>query len=196
MIRRRLGLAVLILWAPALVVVIGLLMVEHLAPMPPPGDVDTLRAGLRQRGEDDEHRVVHVIYEPCSCTRRLWAHLLERGPRPDLTEIILYVGDEGPRVEAARAAGFRAHVLGREALRRQFALDAAPVLAVLAGDRVDYLGGYYDSPAAVHPRDREVIEASRAGRPPRGKPVFGCAVDEALAQRRDPLGLRRWTRRR
>lgn len=193
MTRAQIGMAALAVWAPATLVAVAFLMVDHIAPLPPPGDPHTLLEGLDAHLPPGSKRAVHVIYEHCTCTDRLFEHLLERGPTPEWAEAIVYVGTSQQRVRRSRSRGFQVVPLSRDALRLELALDAAPVLVIVdEAGRLAYLGGYFPTPAAVRPQDARFLEEVRRGGKPAELPVFGCAVDEALAQQRDPLGFRRW----
>lgn len=190
--RRWLGQTVLLLWAPCTLCLTAFLMVDHVAPLPPPGAPDVVAAAAAL-AVGSGPGVVHVIYESCSCTDRLVASLLEREPRKGWAEHIVYVGSEDDRMRSARRRGYLVSSISRDTLRQQWALDAAPVLVVkLAHGGIGYLGGYYRYPAAIHPLHDSLIARVAAGEQPRGLPVFGCAVAERLAQQRDPFGLRNW----
>lgn len=180
------------IWAPAALVVVALLMVNHVVAMPEPSDVERLQGAVVELlgGRLERRAVVHVIYAGCSCTDGLVAHLDERGPRPDADEVVLYVGADRERQARLAARGFRVEPLPRSALEQRFALQAAPILVVIEPDGVlTYVGGYYRYPAAVHALDQEVLASLDAGKAPEAFPIFGCAVDPALARQLDPLGL-------
>jgi len=188
--RHRLGLAALAVWAPLTPLVIATFMVDHIAPLPPLGDPCSVRRAVAARWGDSVD-VVHVIAARCSCTRGLIAHLVERGESRGRSELVLFVGPPPPGGAAIEGRGFDVEQIAREELRRDFAIDGAPVLVVRdPNGEVAYAGGYFDSPAAVHALDERILaEVQRGGRPDR-LPLFGCAVDPALADERDPLGLR------
>ena len=183
--RDRLGRAVLLIWAPLAAAVVGLLMVNHTVAMPGPEDAELVAARLAELGDS---AVVHVVAEGCSCTDRLFQHLLERGGKG---EHLVYVGSRPERVELARAAGYAVQTTDPEALARDWGLRAAPVLLV-GGGVVLYAGGYFRRPAALVPRTVEILTAVEAGEPPPGLPVFGCAVETELRRAADPLGLQGW----
>lgn len=183
--RDRLGRAVLLVWAPLAAAVVGLLMVNHTVAMPGPEDAELLNARL---AELRDGAVVHVVAEGCSCTDRLFQHLVERGGEG---EHLLYVGSRSDRVELARAAGYVVESIHPEDLARRWGLRAAPVLLV-GGRGVLYAGGYFRRPAALVPRTEEILTAIDAGEPPPGLPVFGCAVETELRRAADPLGLQDW----
>ncbi|MEN0068518.1 MAG: hypothetical protein AAGA48_40735, partial [Myxococcota bacterium] len=144
-------------WAALLTLAIGSLMVDHLAPLPPLGNPKTIAQGLTTHLGPAQARVVHVIAAGCSCTRGLLEHLHTRGPRRDRPEILLLIGapDAAPTL-AER--GFTLHTLTREELRRDLAIDGAPVLLVQAADgALTYAGGYFDVPAAIHALDEYIL---------------------------------------
>lgn len=188
--RNRIGLALLAVWMPVTTVVIATMMVDHIAPLPPLGDPDTLTRGVRERFEVVP-RAIHVIAGGCSCTEGLIAHLVERGAS-DRGETVLFVGEPPRGGEALAARGFAVDRMGRSELRERLAIDGAPVLIVPDGEGgIAYAGGYFDSPAAVRALDQQILAEVDGGRPPTRLPLFGCAVDPKLADERDPIGLRR-----
>lgn len=184
--KERLGRALLVLWAPLAAAVVGLLMVNHTVAMPGPDDAALLTARLAELG--DGRRVVHVVAEGCSCTERLFRHLLERGGEG---EHLVYVGARSDRVALARDAGYTVQTTDPEGLARRWGLRAAPVLLVGDGGLL-HAGGYFRRPAALVPRAVEILAAIDAGERPQGLPVFGCAVEAGLRRAADPLGLQGW----
>lgn len=194
MTKQSMGKVALLLWAPSTLCLVAFLMVDHVAPLPPPGDPASIRSAVANRwGDVAGPGATHVIYEQCSCTDRLFDHLLARGPRSGWHERVLYVGTESSRPASARARGFATMVVSREQLRREWAIDGAPVLVLTdAAGEVTYAGGYFRFPAALHPRDVPLMEQVADGAEPRELPVFGCAVDERIARQRDPFGFRAW----
>lgn len=190
--RQWLGVGLLAVWAPVALVVIALLMVNHVVAMPEPSDVDRLHAAVEALvgGRADRRAVVHVIYAGCSCTDGLVTHLDTRGPGADTDEVVLYVGADAERQARLAARGFRVEPLPRSELEERFALRAAPILVVLEPEgELAYVGGYYRYPAAVHALDEQILARIDGGERPEGLPIFGCAVDPALARQLDPLGL-------
>lgn len=190
--RRTLGLCLLALWTPLLTLLVAVLMVDHVAPLPPLGDRTAIRQGLARRFGDGGPVVVHLVAAGCTCTRGLLRHLDERGARPGHHEVVWFVGP--PPDEGARLAGrgYALDVIDPVTLRRDFAIEGAPVLLVRRDDgTLGYAGGYFDVPAAVHARDERILDAVAAGQRPPSLPLFGCAVDPALVARRDPTALRR-----
>jgi len=189
--RRWLGRAVLAVWVPLTTVVIASFMVDHVAPLPPLGDPGALSRGIRARFGESA-RVVHVIAAGCSCTEGLLDHLAARGARPGLGEVVVFSGTPPPRGSRLADHGFALYTLEPSELRRALAVDGAPVLVVRdRGGRVAYAGGYFDVPAAIHARDQRIIAAVERGGDPAALPLYGCAVSPALADERDPLGIRR-----
>ena len=135
--------------------------------------------------------LVHVIATDCSCAQRLTRHLLQRPRLAGTVEVLLLVGPDAAWQPLAEAAGVAIHRVDAATLQQRYGLDAAPVLVALApGGRIDYLGGYFDHPAALHPLD-ESIHARWAGGAgaPAALPVYGCAVSDSLRRSIDPLGV-------
>jgi hypothetical protein len=186
-----LGKGLVLVWAALALVGISSLGVSHMAAMPEPAKEERLvLAALALRKDPARAFQLHVIYEKCSCTERLFAHLLRRGAFPDVEEMVLFVGESTARREAVERAGFGFAILPPAQLRSRYGLEAAPVL--LAFDRagaLQYAGGYFDHPSAVKSLDEAIHADLARDRKPRQLPVFGCAVNPALQERLDPLGI-------
>lgn len=189
--KRRWWTVVLALWAAVVVALGAQLMVAHAVALPPPTQTARLQAGLRELGPAAGRQLVHVIPGRCSCTRRLLAHLARRGPRPGWHERILVADGPVGLAAAAAAAGFEVRAVTGGWLAA-LGVEGAPLLVALVDGELAWVGGHFDAPAAVHPRDQAVVTALEAGGAPRPLPVFGCAVAPALARRLDPVGLLGW----
>jgi len=189
--RSALGKGLVFAWGAVALVGISSLSVSHMAAMPDPGKEDRLvRAALSLRTDESRPFRLHVIYEKCSCTERLFAHLVERGAVPGLEETVLFVGKSEEKRLAAERAGFRFTTVAAADLEKVFTLQSAPVL--LAFDRagtLQYAGGYFDQPAAVRALDLKVYAELSRNAKPHPLPIFGCAVSPGLQKRVDPLGV-------
>ena len=182
-------LAGLVLWAGLALVAMASLGARHTAAMParhnqvaPP---DLHSAFARLQADSSQRLLVHVIATDCSCAQRLTRHLLQRPRLAGTVEVLLLVGPDATWRPLAEATGVAVHRVDAATLQQRYGLDAAPVLVALApGGRIDYIGGYFDHPAALHPLD-ESIHARwvGAGGAPAALPVYGCAVS---------ADLRRW----
>lgn len=181
----------LAIWVLLALVGIGSLAVNHSRALPGPETaVGTRLLGLRPRDAASRPFRIHVIPDGCSCTRRLLEHLLAQGPFSGNRELILFAGEQPAWARAAAARGFAWHAIGPEALARDYGIEAGPVLlAYDASGRLDYLGGYFDHPAAREPRDQALQARLLRGERPEPLPIFGCAVSPRLRRSLDPLGL-------
>ena len=177
-------------WALVSVLVVGTLMVGHTAAMPGPVSWAGTDAGLL-KVDGAPTSVVHVVPANCSCTDGLVRHLIARGKRADVSELVLFVGEPTALHRSVVEAGYRLQVMPATELNARLGLTAGPVLAVRRQGRLSYLGGYFRYPAAVRSLDESLIDDTLAGRLPDALPLFGCAVDPALLGRVDPLGLGR-----
>jgi hypothetical protein len=178
--RQRAGRAFLALWVPAVVVVFGLLMVNHTVAMPSPTRLDRIEHALLRDADPGTDHVVHVIFADCSCTDLLVDHLAARGPEPGRVEVVWFVGPKKPRHAALSAAGFPLVTLHADDLAERLDLRAAPVLLAVHDGALAYAGGYFGTPAAVRPLDVGLLDAVARGERPDPLPVFGCAMDPAL----------------
>jgi hypothetical protein len=185
------GKALLAGWIIVTLTGIASLSVSHMAAMPEPDEEALLtRAMLALRRDSTRIFLVHVIYAGCSCTDRLFAHLLERGPFPGTEEIVLFVGEDGLKRQSVERAGFAFATVSAEELAARYGLEAAPVLVAFdAAGRLRYAGGYYAHPSTLSPLDQSIHAQLAKDATPRPLPVFGCAVSARLQQAVDPLGI-------
>lgn len=210
---RRVVLILLGLWLVGGVVLGGAMLVQHLValPTPPPsnaalgaqmrrlfagGDAETNGHGHGQ-GHDhghDQWRVLHVMYRACPCSQRTIAHLTAAQRPAELDEVVVLVDDEGkPGAEDRQLAahGYRVSVITPEALRRDFDLEAAPVLVIARPDgEVVYAGGYTRHKQSDAFEDLAILSELRQREDRAALPVFGCPTSDRLARQLDPLGLR------
>jgi thioredoxin-related protein len=191
-LRRPLALALITAWAAGLLYVISTLALPHMAPMAEASRADrTIAALLALREARGRALVVHVIAAHCSCTERLFRHLVERPRFGDAEEIVLFAGVDAAKESQAARAGLRYATVTEDELAKRFALQAAPVMFVFdAGDRLRYAGGYFDHPSALRPLDEPLHTRIARGESTPPLPVYGCAVAPALRDRVDPLGIR------
>lgn len=181
------------------VVLGGAMLVQHLVALPaPPPSSASLGAQMHRlfagRGAQGKWRALHVMYRACPCSQRTIAHLTA-GPRPaELDEAVVLVDDEGKAgAEDQRLAahGYRVLVTTPEALRRDFDLEAAPVLVIARPDgEVVYAGGYTRHKQSEAFEDLTILADLRQREDRAALPVFGCPTSDRLARQLDPLGLR------
>jgi hypothetical protein len=173
------------------------LSLGHMAAMPEPHDAARLVRKMLELRRDTARQdrparafYVHVIYAGCSCTARLFAHLVSRGALPGIDEAVLFVGEDAPRRRAAERAGFAFATASAEELAGRYGIEAAPLLVAFdAAGRLAYLGGYYNHPSTVFPLDGKIHAELARGEMPKPLPVFGCAVSPRLQKSVDPLGI-------
>ncbi len=134
--------------------------------------------------------LVHVIYANCSCTERLFKHLVERRAMRGVDETILFVGDDAAKKARARGAGYRFATVTPAELATRFGLEVAPVMFAFTREgKLAYAGGYFDRPAAVVALDERIVAEVQQGTPTDPLPVYGCAVSPELQKSVDPLGI-------
>lgn len=176
----------LAVWLLGTTVAIGSLMVSHTVALPGPTRAETLLA--EARAEVGSDGLFHVVPANCSCTDALVDHLVERGAQG--TEVVAFVGPRRPRHMGLEAAGYRVRAVDPETVEAELGVVAAPVWVDLRADQVRYAGGYYGRPAAVNPLLVDIRERLDGGEAVPPLPIYGCAVDAALARQLDPLRLR------
>jgi hypothetical protein len=193
------GRLVLGLWAVGFAGVGALLMATHVVALPVPRSGDGRLQAAFANGPGvaaGKWTAVHVLYDSCGCSRRVFAHLTERRARPELIETIAYVSDgsdseaQGER-QAAETAGYRFEKVAPAELERRYRVESAPSLLVAdAQGSVRYTGGYASRMGANRFDDLEILGALRVGKPVQARPVFGCAISGRLQQALDPLGVK------
>jgi hypothetical protein len=179
-------------WAAATLYAISTLALPHMAPVAQASRADrTIAALLALREAPDRALVVHVIGAHCSCTERLFRHLLERPRFDGVEEVVLFAGEDARKQADALRAGLRYATVTDEMLVKRYALEAAPVIFEFdARGKLRYAGGYFDHPSALRPLDAELHARIARGDRVTPLPVYGCAVGAALREKVDPLGIR------
>jgi hypothetical protein len=187
----RLGKLLLAVWGALTLLGIASLSVGHIAAMPEPDDEARLaRAALQLRRDAGQAFIVHVISAGCSCTERLFTHLVERPRFAGAKEVMLFVGEDAEKQRLAEAAGVGFVTTSPEALAADYGIEAAPLLVAFdAAGRLRYAGGYYNHPSTLLPLDARIEAELAQGALPEPLPVFGCAVSSRLQKSLDPLGV-------
>jgi hypothetical protein len=195
------GAAMLTVWAAAVLVVGAALMVPHVIALPAPATKDgRLALAMRSLAGTTPGRwtALHVLYQGCGCSARVFAHLTARHARADLNEDVLFVRDaphEDADVEKsavrARGAGFGFQSVTPLELQQRYEIESVPLLVVAdTSGRIRYSGGYTEQSGAVEVKDTSIIDGVQAGRTVEPLPVFGCAVSSRMQDAIDPLGLK------
>lgn len=188
--RRWLQRAVLVVWAGAISVVCGLLLVRHLVPLPTPSRLGPGFVALRAP-QPGALVVFHVLLAECRCSAQVAERLVAR-PRPAKVEEHLVLVDDGAGTLERRFAGtsFIIHHASSRDLASRFDVSGVPLLLVVGGDgEIRYSGGYTERKQAVISRDVEIIDAVTRGETPDPLPLFGCATAEGLRRTRSPWWL-------
>jgi hypothetical protein len=191
----------LAIWALAVLVVGAALMAPHVIALPVPADGDG-RLALAMRSlpgaVPGRWTALHVLYQGCGCSARVFDRLIGRHARADLNEDVLFVRDASPAdadvektAERARAAGFHFESVTPVELQQRYAIESVPVLVVADSQgQIRYSGGYTERSGAVEVEDAAIIDGVRAGRTIEPLPVFGCAVSSRVQEAIDPLRLK------
>jgi hypothetical protein len=185
--------AALFVWFAVMLAIGATLMARHAVALPRPEvDADFTRAMSTFRTPRDAGRwmAVHVLYAECRCSQRIADHLLATTRPADVVEQVLLVG-HGAEIEARLVShGFRVTVVEPEQLAERYHVVAVPLFVVVAPDgTIRYAGGYTTRKQGPDPRDLELIAAAKTDGPLDALPIFGCPVNEQLAQTLNPLGL-------
>lgn len=189
------GLAMLgfALWGVAVTVLSSALLGAHLLTLPtPPREAAQLGAGVASlAAPDDAWILVHALSSECRCSQAVLTHLLSSERPSSVAETILLVGPVGDLEAAIRAKGFGFESLTAEALDARYAIPAVPLLVVADPTRtVRYSGGYTARKQGPLLQDLEIVADLRGGGDVAALPLFGCAVNTALRDAVDPLGVR------
>lgn len=168
------------------------LLASHLLALPTPPAADPrLTAGIASLAASRPTHLVHFVAVGCNCSAKIVERLVTRGALPDATETIVAVGTLEPPTRArAEAAGFRVVELGADDVEARFGAVAAPLLAISIDGATRYVGGYTARKQAPFIADLSILERVRRGEDVDPLPLFGCPVNQQLAKRADPLGLR------
>jgi hypothetical protein len=189
-VKSWLGKLLLAVWAVAVLFGMAALSFGHISAMPDP-EARLARELLALRRDPGKAFYVHVIYANCSCTQRLFAHLMERARFADANELVLFVGRDPDKQAAAERAGMIFVSTSPEELAGRHGIEAAPLLVAFdQAGRMRYLGGYYDHPSTIFPRDEKIHAQLAGGARAEPLPVFGCAVSARLQKSLDPLGIK------
>ena len=186
------GLAIAI-WASALTLVIGTLMVSHWVVLPSPAVGQTLPAAEVTRTVSTRGRlqVFHFLSSECPCSRRVLRHLVDRGANAKVLETIVLVGESKELEMAAVKHGYVMDVVTPEELASRYEVESGPLMIVTAPDStILYSGGYTSRKQGYEIQDERIISELLAGDEVECLPVFGCAVSKDLQAIVDPLGLK------
>jgi hypothetical protein len=183
------------IWAPACILLIACLMVQHWVVLPTPESKDPAvqqaLARLRDERTRDRWQAVHVLYAECACSRKIVDHLLERGAIADVAETIVLVGEPSDLESQATAKGYAIDVVTPDELVQKYGFQSVPMLAVTdPRGTVLYVGGYTSRKQGPDIRDAAIIQALQRQEQTAALPLFGCAVSDALKQILDPLNLK------
>jgi hypothetical protein len=196
-VRRLLAYGGLAVWVAACVMLGAYLLASHLLTLPTPVPADPVLhraiAAHRHAGQRDRWLVLHVVFDDCTCSQRVLAHLLSTSRPAGVTERVVYV-TEHPAEDstgAIPAHGFELDVVTPDQLADDYHIEAAPLLVIVdPHDVVRYAGGYTPRKQADDVRDLAVIAAVLRGEAAESLPAFGCAVGRRLRSTLDPLRIR------
>ena len=122
------------------------------------------------RRNANRQTIYHFVAADCRCSERLMLHLLDRKPREDAQETIVYFGGRRPIHQDLEAAGYE---LRFETSPAASGIEAAPWLLVRdSGGNVSYSGGYERAPywesRILFQVEHRILRASL--------PATGCAT--------------------
>ena len=96
------------------------------------------------RGSAEGQTIYHFAAADCRCSERLLEHLLDRTPREDAHEIVVYFGERKPIHDELELSGYE---LRFEASPAASGVAAAPWLLIRdSAGKVSYSGGYEPAP--------------------------------------------------
>jgi hypothetical protein len=97
-------------------------------------------------------------------------------PPEFLSETVLLVGGHPDIERRAASAGFRLRVVTPEQLKRQYHVEAAPLLLVVdPGGALRYAGGNTPRKQGYELHDLEIVSALAAGKPAATLPLYAAA---------------------
>lgn len=160
-------------WASALGVAVscltGALLVAFHAPL-----TTEVRAGWLDGEKLSTQSIYHFAAADCKCSDRLMTYLLGRKPKPEASEVIIYIGKRKPIHRHLESLGYEVRF---EASPEATGVQAAPWLLVRdSSGRVSYSGGYEPAPywesRILYNVEHRLRQASLA--------TPGCATSKAL----------------
>ena len=180
----------LVAWFALSSIVVSTLMVGHWVPLPQPDRKGAWAALAGLRSTDAPLLVVHVLYADCSCSRRIFDHLVDSDRPARAEEVVLLVGQAPEFASQATAKGIRIHRIESQALKTDFGIESAPLLAVLSSRNVEYIGGYTERKQGPAIQDVAIIERIGDHLETEELPLFGCGVSAQLQALLDPLHIK------
>jgi hypothetical protein len=170
----------------------GTLMAGHTYTLPHPAATDpVLAVAMHKLAKSARWTVVHVLYGRCQCSRLIIDAIASGLRPPDVTEMVVAVEPGADWATRLGRRGIPIVTTDQAALKRDYGVEAAPLLVVLdPSGQVVYSGGYTSRKQGPEIEDVAIVAAVRAQKVPKTLPVFGCATARELANALDPLGLK------
>lgn len=175
------------LWLVVLAVGLSYLTAGHLIFFASPEEKieSALSALQRDLGARDEWFAVHAVAEGSPCSVPVLEHLLARGPRKDLRELLISSAKE--MSEALRSSSYKTMVSDEGTLVRDYGVESTPLLIVMSPEgKLVYKGGY--SQSKTDPVTDTVIDASMRGESPKPSPLPDCAAAKVRPDNAVPKG--------
>lgn len=171
------------IWIAGITLVMGSLSALHNVSFFPD---TTLRSSVSPQ---EKWTLTHVLGQGCKCSKIVYEYLLQRGPRSDVFESVVVLGDMPEESTRLSQKGF--HVEKKEA--RSLASEKAvgvPFLLITSGKgEALYAGGYASSMIKENTPllDLQILDSLRGGKSAQELPIFGCAISQRIQSLIDPL---------
>ncbi len=137
-------------------------------------------------------KAVHLLSTNCPCSRKVSAHLLQRGPLPGLQEYVVLAGSDAALAQHLTQAGFHVQTRSVDEIANKFHVPGAPwFILVSPAQKIFYAGGYsVHQGAGKEYEDQQIWQSAISGLPSKTLPVYGCALGRRLQRKIDPLQLK------
>lgn len=168
-------------------------MVGHWVTLPVPAieDSDWSAHFASNESDADGLNAFHFLYGNCPCSMRILDDLLKHPSHCLVNETIVFIGETNRDAESARSLGYRVRYTTTQKLRRDFGVEAAPLLVVISySSEPKYVGGYTARKQGLNSQHRDIISRCFRGESVAALPLYGCAVSSSLQDIVDPMRLK------
>lgn len=185
-----LGKGILIFWVFVVVIIFTTKMASHLIALPAPENDRDLVNNLHSLVPiPSSWTAIHIIYKNCSCTAGLIRQLKKRGKYSEISELVIYVGNDKNQQDSLLKAGYNVYNVSEEVLISVTGIETSPVLIILDSvGQVKYLGGYFEGSEAIFSLDLKIIKNSIEKKTFTALPIYGCPLSDRLKEIYDPFG--------
>jgi len=146
----------------------------------------TLRSSITT---SEKWTVTHVLGQGCKCSKIVYEYLLRRGPRADVLESVVVLGDMQEESTRLTQKGFYVEKKEARSLASEKAVGVPFLLITSGKGEALYAGGYASSMIKDNTPllDLQILDSLRGGKSAQELPIFGCAISQRIQSLIDPL---------